>query len=75
MLLIIEMCILFSLQLPLKHFSLKEETSEILSQMNIDINVKHQLFLGQMLIKLEFSQQIFKKCSNITFCENLSSGN
>jgi len=33
-----------------------------------------KLYSCPILMKLEFSQQIFKKCSNIKFLENPSSG-
>jgi len=41
--------------------------------MYIGLHVKYALFLS-FLMKLEFSQQIFEKYSNITFHENPSNG-
>jgi hypothetical protein len=41
--------------------------------MYVGLDVQYLLF-SQILMKLEFSQQIFEKYSNIKFHENLSSG-
>ena len=50
----------------MKHFSFKEEPTEILSQMYMGLHVKYSLLL-QILVKLEFSRQIFEKYSNTNF--------
>jgi len=40
----------------------------------IGVNVKYRCYSCQILIKLEFSRQIFKEYSNMKFQENPSSG-
>jgi len=69
-----EMCVLFSLQLLF-------ETFLILSRIQWDIiinvqrsSLKRSFYFYQTLMKVEFSQQIFKKYSNIKFYEIPSSG-
>jgi hypothetical protein len=47
--------------------------SEIWSEMHIDLHVKYPLFC-QIIMKLEFSPQIFAKYSSIKFHNNPSSG-
>jgi hypothetical protein len=57
----------------LKHFSFREELSELLSQMYIGLHIYYPVFLSD-LKKIGFSLQIFEKHSNIKFHENTSSG-
>jgi hypothetical protein len=64
---------LFCLQICLKHFSLWEEFSEVLSSMYIGVRVKYR-YSCQVVVKLEFSRQIFERSWNIKFRENPHSG-
>ena len=52
---------------------LRRSERQIWSYMYIDLHVKYPLFLSYYM-KLQFSQQIFKKYSNIKFHKNPSSG-
>jgi len=63
----------FSLQIYLKHFSFQKEGSEILSSIYKHLHIKCQSSC-QILIKFEFSWQIFETSIKIKFHQNLSSG-
>jgi hypothetical protein len=69
-----KMCFDFLYNFCLKHFSLYKEFSEIFSKTYTGLPVKYPLFLA-ILMKLEFSQQVFEKSSNIRFNENTVNGN
>ena len=68
------MCFDFIYDLCPKYFSFLEERSEIRSKMYIGRHAT-ALYSCQMLMKLEFSRQMFEKHSNIKFHENPSNGN
>jgi hypothetical protein len=54
-------------------FFVLEEMSEISSKVYSSLHVKYPLFCSDFN-ENEFSRQIFEKCSNVKFYENLSSG-
>jgi hypothetical protein len=58
-----------------KHFSLYEEFSEILSQMQCVFTYRVPVILVKLQRNLQFSRHTFKKYSNTKFCENPSPGN
>jgi len=60
------MCFDFLYSFCPKHFSFYGELSEILSHMFTGLRVKYSLLLS-ILMKLEFSQQIFGKYANVNF--------
>ena len=51
-----------------------QKNIKLLPYVYVCLQVKYR-YSCQILIKLKFSRQIFKKCSNIKFNENPSSGN
>ena len=67
-------CFDFLYNVYLQHFSFWEELSEIWLKMYIGLHVKYRYFCS-ILVKLEYSLQIFEKCSNMKYHENASSEN
>jgi hypothetical protein len=57
----------------LEHFSFDEELSEILSYMYLGLHVKYR-YSRPVLMKFEFSRQVFEKYPNIQCHENQFSG-
>ena len=68
-----KICVWFSQLLCLKHFSFQEERSEILSKLHINLHVTNCHYCP-ILMKLEYSGQIFEKYLDIKFHENSFSG-
>jgi len=60
--------------LSLKHFSFKEDTSEMYNHKCTLVCMWSTRYYCQILMKLEFSGQIFEKYSNIQFHVSLFSG-
>jgi hypothetical protein len=64
---------LFSLQLLSEIFLVLRRDERDMIKMCIGLHI-NTLYSSQILMKLEFSQQIFEKSSNIKFQENRSGG-
>ena len=63
----------FYLQICMKLLSFYEKLSEIWLKMYVGLHAERCYFY-EIVMKLEFSVQIFEKYKNIKFYENLSSG-